>query len=123
MLGTSPDVAAECFPGAVAEGCGTLAPSLAQDERHILVEVQVLKRDPDEFSDPEAGVQEEAEDRRITSLLEPAALAGSSTRVISSVVKRGTGCSGTAGGLILTKRDCGISSSCSNQRNSCCRER
>jgi hypothetical protein len=76
MLGTSPDVAAECFPGAVAEGCGTLAPSLAQDERHILVEVQVLKRDPDKFSDPEAGVQEEAEDRRIPSLLEPAALAG-----------------------------------------------
>jgi hypothetical protein len=58
MLGPSPDVAAECFPCAIAEGCSTLTPALTQDKCHILLEVQILQGDPDELSDPEAGVQE-----------------------------------------------------------------
>src|SRR3712207_1602127 len=75
MLRPRPDVPAQGLPGPVTKRCRPFTPTFAQDKGNVLLEAQILQGDPDELRDPEARVQEKAEDRRVTPLLEPAALA------------------------------------------------
>jgi hypothetical protein len=49
MLGSCPQIAAECLPGAIAEWGCTLPPALAHDQRNVLLKVQMLQLDPDQL--------------------------------------------------------------------------
>ena len=54
MLGSSPQITAECFTGAIAKWSCTLAPTLAHDQGNVLLKVQVLQPNPDQLGNPQA---------------------------------------------------------------------
>jgi hypothetical protein len=66
MFCPSPEIPTECLSRSIAEWSCTLAPTLAQNERNVLLEIKMLQLDADQLGNPQARVEQEAEDRRIS---------------------------------------------------------
>ena len=63
-------VSVQGLAGLVAEGAGPRATALAQHQRHLVVEVDVLQAQPGQLGAAHAGVDEQPEDGAVAAVLE-----------------------------------------------------
>ncbi len=68
--GSCSQIAVQALAGLVAEVTGPWSTALAQDDRDVLVEVDVLDPEPGQLATTHPGVEEEPNDRVIAALLE-----------------------------------------------------
>nr|WP_241895735.1 hypothetical protein [Jatrophihabitans sp. GAS493] len=109
MTTTETQISAQRVGGLRPERAGTVAPALADNERDLMLEVDVLDAQYAQLPRPHPGVEQQPDHRSVTTVLEGVALARNQQCRQRRIVRIGTGCSGTDGGLIRSIGERGIS--------------
>jgi hypothetical protein len=69
-----PEVTLDGLSGLVTEGTGTGSASLSQYERDISIKINVCQSESSELRQTHAGIQEQSNDGRVTSIVETSAV-------------------------------------------------
>jgi hypothetical protein len=110
-----PHVAVQRLDGLRGEVDPPLAPALAHDHARALGQVEVRNLEPRQLRQAGPAVEEDADDRGITAVLEALARVSSSAATWSSR-RTSPGCSATVGGFSPAMGETSISSYCCSER-------